>query len=306
MSGLAVKPKTLEKSLAEIASIIPFVDLAEGVELFHRKQPLTQSVAVLTFDEGFAASVEHALPICRKLQIPFTVFVSTAHLSGRTHLWDDKVHAFLSAMAPKPFSVPWYDRILKTSTPAERLKSGTALISHFAELEEKQLKKKFKDLQIKHGARQKMHSVDRLLTAEEITRLSSDPLITFAPHGHHHLPFTSLSPTRLREEMSRPRKLLKEIAGKAYVDVLSYPFGHPKFLNSKIIEMAVSTGYKAAFAAHSGIARPGEHLFRLPRLLLTEKTTGIDAFEWQGMHDTIDELLLVLTGSEAARSELVG
>jgi peptidoglycan/xylan/chitin deacetylase (PgdA/CDA1 family) len=298
-SRVAMTPAQLERALLDAQKTLRFIHLAEALRLLRAGQRLSESAAVLTFDESFAATAEMALPVLRKLQIPAVIFVSTAYLDGHSVPWDMELHHLLSASAPRPLSVSWIDSVLRTNHPAERVASARRLLLHLTALDEGRRAERMQELREKVDAPNIAGSVDRMLSADEVVQVVREPWITVASHGHHHWPLNSLSTDdELQLELTKSRSLLREVAGPAYVDAVSYPFGHGPFVSDAVAEAAARAGYQAGFTASSGVARPGDHLFRLPRLMVAPGISGMDAYELQGMHDAVDELLLVATGSE--------
>ncbi len=297
--GSAMTPKELERTLVAASKALEFVHVGQALSALASGQRLRRGQALLTFDESFAATAELALPVCRRLGIPMLVFVTTGHLDGKTTLWDQEVATVLDTLAPVSLSVPWVDRVLRTDTRKARVAALRRLLVLLASLDEERLERRLAELREKVGGRPPVTALDRMLTKGELRALSSDPLVSFGAHGHRHLALSAASDAALREEMREPRQTLHEVCGKAFADVVSYPFGKPPYVDERAILAAQAAGYRAAFTAEPGIARPGDHLFRLPRLDLGPRMNGVVAHELQGMSEAIDELLLVATGEEA-------
>lgn len=297
--GSAMTPRELEKALKEALRTLEFLHVGEAVAALASGARLPKGAALLTFDESFAATAELALPVCRRLGVPVLLFVTTGHLDGETTLWDQEVASVLDAMAPENLSVPWIDRVLRTDTKKARLAALRRLLVLLASLDEERLDRRLQELRERVGGRPHVGALDRMLTAGEVRALASDPLVSFGAHGHRHLPWAAASDAALHDELATPRRVLAELAGKAFADVVSYPFGKHPYVDERAMLAAQQAGYRAAFTAEPGIARPGDHLFRLPRLDLGPRMNGVVAHELQGMSAAVDELLLVATGEEA-------
>lgn len=297
--GGAITPKELERALSEAKKTLEFVHVGEALTLLSSGARLPRGTALLTFDESFAATAELALPVCRRLGVPLLIFTTTGHLDGKSTLWDQEVSTLVDALAPESLSVPWIDRVLRTDTKKARLAALRRLLVLLASLDEERLDKRLGELRDRVGGRPAVAALDRMLTADELRALSVEPLVSFGAHGHRHLPWAAASDEALRDELDTPRRLLADLCGKAFADVVSYPFGKPPYYDERAILGAQHAGYRAAFTAEPGIARPGDHLFRLPRLDLGPRRNGVVAHELQGMSAAVDELLLVATGEEA-------
>lgn len=302
-SGSAMTPRELERELQEALGTLRFVHMGEAVEALARGERLTAGMAVLTFDESFAATAELALPVCRALGVPATFFVTTGHLDGARTLWDEEVRTAVDRIAPHPLAVPWIDRVLRTDTPARRAVAAKRVLLSLAALDEERLDRRLEMLYARAGGRPPVEPLDRMLTAAEVAALAKDPLVTFGAHGHRHLSLASASDRALEEELTEPRARLREIAGDAFVDVMSFPFGRPPYVDERAVQAARVAGYRAAFSAEPGVARPGDHLFRLPRLPIGPSSSGLAAYELQGTFDAVDEIVLVASGDRARLDE---
>lgn len=306
--GSAMTPRELERAIGSAQRTLEFLHVGQALSALASGARLPRGAALLTFDESFAATAELAIPVCRRLGVPMLMFATTGHLDGKSTLWDQEVSTLLELLAPESLSVPWIDRVLRTDTKKARLAALRRLLVLLASLDEERLFRRLDELRDKvggHGARSgpppqtPVGALDRMLTADELRSLGADPLVSFGAHGHHHLPWAAASDAALQEELLVPRRLLADLCGKAFADVVSYPYGKHPYFDERAILAAQQAGYRAAFTAEPGIARPGDHLFRLPRLDLGPRMNGVVAHELQGMSAAVDELLLVATGEEA-------
>lgn len=323
--GSATTPKELAAALRAAQKTLRFVHLGEALSALSRGSRLDQGLCVLTFDESFQSTADLALPVLRELGVPATFFVTTGPLGPDPapvsaplstddgdavaspvipdadlwhSLWDCQVHSVVDAVAPLPLQVGFVDRSLKTSTPKDRQQTVHRLLLSLASLDEKELAARLRALRDLAGGTPPLRPLDRMLTAEKLVQLSREPLVSIGAHGHAHLSLAAASDEALAAELHEPRERLRRLCGSAFVDVVSYPFGRPPYVDDRVIRAAVDAGYRAGFTALPGVARPGDHLFRLPRLALDRRSTGITAYELAGTLAAVDELLLLATGEE--------
>ena len=302
-NGSAMTPLELERELKDAMGTLPFVHMSEAIEKLVSGDRLAASCAVLTFDESFAATAELALPVCRALGVPATFFVTTAHLDDGRTLWDEEVRGCVERLAPMPLAVPWIDRVLRTDTPKRRASAVRRLLLSLAALDEERLERRLEELFAKAAGRPPAAPLDRMLARAEVAALARDPLVTFGAHGHRHLPLAYASDRALEGELVGPRKILRDLAGDSFVDVMSFPFGRAPYVDDRCVQAARHAGYRAAFSAEPGIARPGAHLFRLPRLPIGPSASGVAAYELQGTFDAVDEIVMVASGERARVDE---
>lgn len=90
-SSLAVRPSTFRDHCALLASRRSVIDLSSAVTRMGRSGNLPRGQAALTFDDGFAALLEHALPHLVRHRLPATVFLvaSTRTADGHPVDWVD-------------------------------------------------------------------------------------------------------------------------------------------------------------------------------------------------------------------------
>jgi peptidoglycan/xylan/chitin deacetylase (PgdA/CDA1 family) len=301
--GAAMTPVELERELRQAMGTLRFVHLSEAVEALAAGDRLASAMAVLTFDESFATTAELALPVCRALGVPATFFVTTGHLDGERTLWDEEVRTAIDRLAPHPLAVPWIDRVLRTDTPARRAAAARRVLLSLAALDEERLERRLEELYARAGGRPPIEPLDRMLTGPEVVALARDAFVTFGAHGHRHLSLANASDGALEEELARPRRILMELAGTAFADVMSFPFGRAPYVDERAVHAARAAGYRAAFTAEPGVARPGDHLFRLPRLPIGPGSSGLVAYELQGTFDAVDEIVLIASGDRARLDE---
>jgi peptidoglycan/xylan/chitin deacetylase (PgdA/CDA1 family) len=298
--GLSLTPARLERTLRRCQKTLRFIHPGEALQALGEGRRLDQGSAILTFDESFSSTAELALPILRRLGVPGLFFVTTEPLHSGDTLWDQEVHSILAQASPHPLSLHWIDRILRTDSPNHRLAAARRLLGLMVTLDETRLMRRLAELRERLTDRPRVHPLDRMLNQQELEVLASDPLVSIGAHGHRHFVMSAVSDDTLEEELGRPRQILREICKNAFIDVVSYPFGRKPYFDDRVVQAAQAAGYRAAFTANPGVARPGDHLFRLPRLPMTGSFASADAYELQGLNDAIDELLLILFGGESA------
>jgi len=297
----ALTPDELHKALSRAKKTLEFIHPGEALAALTRGSRLRQGAAVLTFDESFAATAELALPVLRDLKVPALFFVSTGHLDGKETLWDQAIHTLVDEVAPEPLSVPWVDRVLRTDSPTARARAVRRLLMLLIKLDEQRLVEKLMELHERAGHPHRFFALDRMLTSGEVEQLSTDPMVSIGAHGHLHLPFGSISDEALDTELIQPREKLRELCGAAFADVVSYPFGRLPHVGARAVARAREVGYRAGFTALPGVARPGDHLFTLPRLPMSPDHDSLESYELQGISDAVDEFLLVATGTYESR-----
>ncbi len=86
-----------------------FLSLRDVLEHRERNKALPPRTVVVTFDDGYYCNYEYAWPILRELEVPATIFVSTAYLDGVEPFpfdpWGTTYYSHAPAEAYRPLTV---------------------------------------------------------------------------------------------------------------------------------------------------------------------------------------------------------
>ncbi len=107
-SPLAVEPEAFARQAAWLRRTRRVLPLADSLPRLDRSGRLPRGEAALTFDDGFAALYEHALPVLTRERLPATVFLVAKTLTpaGQPVDWVD-------TPGPEPLSTLTLDEVLE-------------------------------------------------------------------------------------------------------------------------------------------------------------------------------------------------
>ena len=168
------------------------------------KGDVSGPAAWLTFDDGYANNLR-LVPLLRRLGVPATIFVASAHTdSGNSFWWD----------------VLYRESLKAGVAPAEifaRREALKALPPHaiHAEL----------TAQFGADAFRPVGELDRPMSAEELVRLTAEPLIEIGNHTHLHTILPVVDPKDQFTDIARCQERLTQITGKTPV-AIAYPNGN--------------------------------------------------------------------------------
>lgn len=100
-----------------------------------------------------------------------------------------------------------------------------------------------------------------LMSASHIRELREQGF-SFHSHTRHHADLPTLDDRALQEQLAGAREDLQALLGEA-VDYLAYPYGR---YDDRVLRVAQSAGYRAAFSVQPGFNRRDIDRFRLRRL----------------------------------------
>src|SRR5690606_14418911 len=84
---LQVRPDFLEAAIRRVRALgLDIVDIDEAIRRIESDEPVRRFV-VFTFDDAYRDNHRYALPILRRNQCPFTLYVPTALVDGVGEVW---------------------------------------------------------------------------------------------------------------------------------------------------------------------------------------------------------------------------
>lgn len=192
----------------------------------------------ITFDDAYAGTIAHAVPVLAERQIPATIFVPPGRLGGRAFWWDE----FRAATEREA-------RRFRAAALAEGggRQEDVATIADRAGVDRGA---------VPEGARS--------ARAEDLdAALASHPGLTVGSHSWSHPNLVACSATDLAAELENSRSWLDGRHGPRSLPIVSYPYG---LADARVERAARAAGYRWGMRIEGGwVGRPGPPL-RVPRL----------------------------------------
>lgn len=248
---------------------IEFLSLDEALNRLDR--PRGKPFAVFTFDDGFADNYRLALPVMERHNAPFTVYVATGMMHGQIDAWwlglaelirrSDSIN-----IKSLDYHVSCADRASKAAAYV----AIEALIHHRYDVLPA-VRQAITDAGIDCAALAHAEG----LSAGELARLASNPLVTIGAHGETHINLALASDGEVRGELQRNRAFLQDIIGRP-VQHLAYPFGNELACGEREAKIARELGFRSAVTTRNGMLFPQHRgsLLELPRERLVEADTA--------------------------------
>jgi peptidoglycan/xylan/chitin deacetylase (PgdA/CDA1 family) len=98
LESTLISKDTFRAHLDILAARFRLVTMSEAADVLTRRTESNRDVAAITFDDGYADILDHALPVLRERGAPATVYVSTGVVDGASYFPHDRLFALLSAM----------------------------------------------------------------------------------------------------------------------------------------------------------------------------------------------------------------
>lgn len=189
---------------------------------------LDEDAVCITFDDGYMDNFTNALPILKKLNIPFTVFITTGNINTYEEFWWDelerilldrqKIYDEIFTLDDEMFSCRWST---KDFSDREEVYDTLHWLMYNKITVTK--RKKWMNQLRKWG---KAGSIGRrenwaMQTCEIREKC---PIVTIGAHTVNHPSLKNLTEQEQRYEISQSIKDLKNLFNRS-IDVFSYPFG---------------------------------------------------------------------------------
>ena len=256
------------EALAAGFNVLPLHDAV----LAMREGSLPPRAVCITFDDGYRATYEIALPILKRLKLPATVFVTTGYLDHGS-MWNDRIVQAVRALPEggadlREFGLdvfrldgdPSRQQLLHAIDAKCKYLHNEGRAEFIARLEE-----------VAGGS----DVQPNLMLTREMVALLAGEGIEIGGHTVTHPILTKLSDEAARQEIVQNKQVLEEITGRP-LRLFAYPNG--KFgmdFDERHEKMVAEAGYEAAFSTTPGAMSREYDLYRLPRQRPWDKTHGV-------------------------------
>jgi peptidoglycan/xylan/chitin deacetylase (PgdA/CDA1 family) len=239
---------------------VEFVSLDQMLERLG--SPSERPFAAFTFDDGFADSLTHALPVMEKFGAPMTVYVATGMIAHAMDAWwlglaewirtSDRVALPGVGLS---FECPDFAAKQRAFVAIEAVIHGNY-----------DLLPQVRAAVAAHGIELGALLAREALTVEQLKTLSRHPLVTIGGHGDAHINLARTSGETVYREMMSNRRFLEGIIDKPVVH-FAYPFGNALACGAREAGIAGEIGFRTAVTTRSGAIFPAhlDHPHALPR-----------------------------------------
>ena len=263
---LRVSPEYFEAFLKEQQKRLDFISINDILARMSNKQRSDKPFGIVTFDDGYADNYTYAYPILKKLNIPFTIYVSAGLVNDHTPIWNYPM--IIERIVKKNGELHIGGEKYYCWTDEQKNETFCQLKSILFSLPYEHLQEEFKRLFGDYLADSVVPN--DTLTWEQIEELTKDSLCTIGCHTMTHCRLAITDAAVLEYELSESKKLLEEHVGKP-VEHLSYPYGWVDDVSDAAIESAKGCGYKTATRSFGGPVRVKDtDLYQLKRIIVNE------------------------------------
>ena len=235
-------------------SFVSLDEIVSGADCSHK-------VAV-TFDDGFRSVYEKAFPVLRQLQIPFTIFFTTAMLGADRLLWLHRIYAAVDRLSPEEvFRV--MDHHFLPIQPKTSLKTALGILIHQESPDKLLAFAEDLATNARLGVEDESRISGRLyLQPVEVEEMMQNGMIIGA-HGHNHWSMNLLDQAATEKEVVMCEEHIRDVFGfKVNHYAVSYGISNP-YVNALLRQR----GYRSLSTAGPGLVWQNTDPYALPRLM---------------------------------------
>jgi peptidoglycan/xylan/chitin deacetylase (PgdA/CDA1 family) len=264
---LEITPEFLDIVLTELRcegfDVIPLDAVPERL----RTGPAARPFAVLTFDDGYRDNVEHAWPVLRRHNAPWTLFVTTDFVDGRGRLWWLELEEAIARL--DRVALPGNGELLDlpSRTTVEKQAAFEAVYRHLRARPKEQLRAMTAALAAQAGVDTRRLAVDLCLGWDELQALAREPDVSIGSHSLSHPILAKCDAVTAVREIAESRALLERRLGRP-VRHMAYPFGDRSAIGAREFGIARQAGYITAVTSRPShvFSDHAAHLHALPRV----------------------------------------
>jgi peptidoglycan/xylan/chitin deacetylase (PgdA/CDA1 family) len=266
---LQVKPDFLDYAIRRVRALgFDIVDLDEAVRRLEADFDVKR-FAVFTFDDAYRDNLKYALPILRRHQCPFALYVPTALVDGVGEIWWQALEDIIAAQEAIAVEVDGETDYVPAANLAEKNAAYDAVYARMRAMREPARVALIRDLAAKYDYDLGAQCRALIMDWSELRHFADEQLCTLGAHTVHHYELAKLPAEQARSEIEMSLKVLKAQFGRRPRH-LSYPIGGPSSAGPREYAMARELGMRSAVTTIPGglYRQHRETLTALPRVSL--------------------------------------
>lgn len=264
-TGLSITPAFLDEVLTLLRAldyeIIPLASVPQRLAAPSGGGPF----AVLTFDDGYRDNRDFALPILKRHNAPFTLFVCAGFAERSAPLWWLDLEDAVLRLDGFRLALP--DGVIeaRTHSPAEKIAALRQLYWRLRAFDEETLRAAVTTLAHQAGLDPLARVAALCMDWHELRAFAADPLVTIGAHTLTHPRLAKLDAATARAEIIGSRDRIRVELGLE-AKVFAYPVGDLTSAGPRDFEMVRDLGFDAAVTTVPGVVKPGQAMTALPRI----------------------------------------
>ncbi len=219
----------------------------------------------VTLDDGLRDNRKHALPVFRRHQVPFTIYVCPGFSDRTSELWWEALESII--VATNAIEAPGdSSKRLSTKDTAEKTRAFD-LWRHWLTTvaDESEQRVAIRALAAKHGLDLAALARELVMDWNEVAEIAADSLCSIGAHTMTHAALARLSREAAFGEIRASVETIATKIGKRPTS-LAFPYGYPSAAGPREAELAQEAGLNASFTTQPGYIPAGGPRHGLPRV----------------------------------------
>ena len=291
---LQVKPEFLEYTIIRVRELgFDIVDMDEAARRIEADAP-SRPFVVFSFDDAYRDNLRYALPVLRRQQCPFTLYVPTALVDGVGEVWWQALEDMIAGQNALAVTYAGETEYYATASLEEKQRAYDALYRRMRTMPEADRVKLIRDIAGQYGFDLKRHCRELIMDWTELRHFAADPLCTIGAHTVNHYALAKLPPLQAAREMTQSADIIEAQFGTR-PQHFSYPLGGPLSCGPREYELAREAGFSTAVTTRPGglYAHHAQTPWSLPRVSLNgyfQQHRYVDIFASGGLFTQLGKI----------------
>jgi peptidoglycan/xylan/chitin deacetylase (PgdA/CDA1 family) len=266
---LEVTPEFLDQTIRQVrAANYDIVTLDEAHRRLVRGEFRSKFVC-FTLDDGYVDNFQHAFPVFRKYDAPFTVYVNTGLLDGTTVLWWQLLEKIVRDNDVVEVRLDGHEECLPSASEQQKRDAFDVIYWRLRAMSHASQRAAINAMLDRFDVEPATLCRRSAMSWEMISELAASGLATIGAHTVNHFALSKLSPEEARNEVALSREIIAEHTG-VLPRHFAYPYGDPDSAGAREFGIVRDLGFVTATTTRKGLLFPehADYPHALPRVSL--------------------------------------
>jgi peptidoglycan/xylan/chitin deacetylase (PgdA/CDA1 family) len=230
----------------------------------------TRHFAVFTLDDGYKDNQQHAYPVFKKFNCPFTIYVSSRIADGTCELWWRGLEAIVANNPHLDLQLAGHSFKLVTDTIERKWTAYQSLLPLLQNLPQHQQRSWIRSTTERLKIDLDAMCRNVAMTWDEIRDINKDPLATIGAHTLNHYNLLHLEAAEAEHEIVESGRRIAQELGEP-TKHFAYPYGNVDAAGPREFAFCEKAGYVSSVTTRLGPLYAGHarHLQALPRIMVS-------------------------------------